>query len=137
MTTVRIELLDTTRCRAVHEATGSVLETDAAPEFGGGGTTFSSTDLLAAALGTCIGSSIAPIAAREAIPLDKVTIEVGKQLERHPNRIVRLRVDIRFALPLTDSQLRKLRNAAHTCVVHRSLADSVDVEIELSVAAAP
>lgn len=128
---IEIRILGTTRCRAVHLPTGATVETDAAPEFGGGGTSFSSTDLLAVALGTCIGSSIAPILEREGISAEHLVIRVTKKLKSSPKRIEQLDVDIHLPARLIDKQLRKLRGAARSCVVHRSLSEEIAVDVKL------
>jgi putative redox protein len=132
MSEIDIRLLDRSRCQATHRASGQSIDTDVAPEYGGSGSRYSSTDLVAAALGTCIGSSIAPILEREGLPLDAVSITVTKELQHQPRRISRLAVTISLPAAIDDKQLLKLRNAARTCVVHRSLREEVEVTIELA-----
>jgi uncharacterized OsmC-like protein len=129
MSAIEIELIDSTRCRARHEESGAELVTDVAPLQGGGGTSFSSTDLVGVGLATCIGSSIAPVAERESIPLDRIGISVAKTMAASPRRIEKLSVTVRLPSGLTDVQSRKLRNAAATCTVHRSLHGSIEIEV--------
>ena len=129
MAAIEIRLIDTTRCLARHEASGAELTTDVSPLYGGGGTSFSSTDLLGVALGTCIGSSISPVAEREAIPLEGFRIHVEKTLATSPKRVEKLSVVVRLPSGLTDVQSRKIRNAAATCTVHRSLHGSIDIDV--------
>jgi len=129
LSTIEITLLDTTRCIARHEASGTEIVTDVTPQYGGGGTSFSSTDLVGVALGTCIGSSISPVAEREGIPLEGFRIVVEKTLSVSPRRIERLSVTISVPSGLTEIQERKVRNAAGTCAVHRSLHGSIDIDV--------
>ena len=68
------------RTQITDTKTGTVIHTDVSPEFGGGGTTFSSTDLVGAGLGSCISSSLAAIADRHGVPLEAITITVDKEL---------------------------------------------------------
>lgn len=131
MAAIEIELLDRTRCASTHTDSGSRVETDIGLAYGGGGTAFSSTDLVALALGTCIGSSIAPMLLREGIPLEKAGISVEKELGTNPKRISRLKVDVSLPQTLSETQVRKLSNAAHTCTVHRSLSSAIDIEISI------
>lgn len=119
------------RTKIIHEATGSEIATDVSPEFGGGGSTFSSTDLVAAGLGSCISSSLEVLAERQGIPLDAIVILVEKELGTEPKRISRLAVTISVAQP-SDEKLAKLfARAAHTCTVHRSLHPDIAAPIEV------
>ena len=91
MATVRVTPLGSGRTEVVHEASGTSLTTASSPEWGGVGGSFSATDLVAAALGSCIGSSIAGPLERRGVDLDAVTIEVTKSLAEEPRRIDRHR----------------------------------------------
>jgi len=132
LSAIEITLLDTTRCLVRHEASGAELVTDVTPQYGGGGTSFSSTDLVGVALGTCIGSSISPVAEREGLSLEQFRIAVEKTLSASPRRIERLDVTIAIPSGLTEIQERKIRNAAATCAVHRSLHGSIDIEVRFA-----
>lgn len=131
MSTLEITLLDSTRCLAMHAESGTKLITDVTPHYGGGGSSFSSTDLVGVALATCIGSSVAPVAEREGIALDRFRISVEKTLLTNPRKIGALRVEIRMPSGLTDAQIKKLTNAAKTCAVHRTLREAIDIEVKL------
>lgn len=135
MSKIEVRLLDATRCAAVHPASGARLTTDIGRAYGGGGSSFSSTDLVAVALATCIGSSLAPIALREGIPLDSIRITAGKELGTNPKRIARLTVAIDLPPGLSEAQRSKLGNAARTCTVHRTLHDCIEMAVELRSAA--
>ena len=131
MSRVEVRLTGPGTTRVDHPDTGATLETASAPELGGPGGSFSSTDLVAAALGSCIASSLQPVAAREGLADSDLAIEVIKTLATGPRRIGRLDVRVTVARPLTDPQRRKLLATARSCAVHRSLGSSVDVEIAL------
>lgn len=119
------------RTQITDTKTGAVIHTDVSPEFGGGGTTFSSTDLIGAGLGSCISSSLAPLADRHGVPLDAISITVDKELGVDPKRIVRLAVDIAVAHPEDQKIVRLFERAAHTCTVHRSLHPDIDSPIQV------
>ncbi len=123
------------RTRIVHEETGSEISTDVSPEFGGGGSTFSSTDLVAAALGSCISSSLEALAERSGIPFDAIEISVTKELGTDPKRITRLEVDITVDAPFDERTARIFERAAHTCTVHRSLHPDIDAPIAVTFTA--
>lgn len=120
------------RTRILHEKTNSEISTDVSPEFGGGGSTFSSTDLVAAALGSCISSSLEGLAQRAGVPFDAIAIAVTKDLGTAPKRISRLEVDITVEAPYNEKTARLFERAAHTCTVHRSLHPDIDAPIAVT-----
>ena len=100
-----------------------------APEYGGPGGAFSSTDLLAAALGSCIATNIGPVAERHGIPLDTFEIHVEKTLGQQPKWVTRLAVEVRCGTPLSPDMLARLQRAAESCTVSRSLRPDMDHKI--------
>lgn len=119
------------RTQITDTKTGTVIHTDVSPEFGGGGSTFSSTDLVGAGLGSCISSSLAALADRHGVPLDAISITVDKELGVDPKRIVRLAVDIAVAQPENQKIAKLFERAAHSCTVHRSLHPDIDAPIQV------
>ncbi len=119
------------RTQIIDEKTGTIIHTDVSPEFGGGGSTFSSTDLVGAGLGSCISSSLATIAERHGVPLEAITITVSKELGVDPKRIVKLAVGIEVAIDDDPKIARLFERAAHTCTVHRSLHPDIDSPIHV------
>jgi putative redox protein len=130
VSTIRVRLRERGACTVEHVESGAVVSTDAAPEFGGGGRSFSSTDLLAAALGTCIATSIDTVALRHGVPLDSFLFTVHKTLAHYPKRITALHVQVDCAAAMGPGVLERLRHAAGACVVHHSLHPDLDVQIE-------
>jgi uncharacterized OsmC-like protein len=114
-----------------HVGSGTVVMTDLPPEYGGTGRSFSATDLLAAALGTCIATSIDRVAERAGIPPEALRVEVDKELSATPKRVARLTVRIVLERPADDAARERILRAARTCPVHRSLHPDVRVEVHL------
>lgn len=117
--------------RVRHIPSNVEIRVTAPEEFGGPGGSFSSTDLLAAALGSCIASSIDRIAQRSNLPLKAVQVMVDKELGQDPKRVKRLNVTIQVGAPLDPLLKTKLERAARTCPVHRSLAADIAVGLTL------
>lgn len=130
MSTIRVRLRERGACTVEHVESGAVMSTDSAPEFGGGGCSFSATDLLAAALGTCIATSIDTVALRHGVPLDAFLFTVHKTLARDPKRVAALHVQIDCTAAVEPAVLERLRRAAGACTVHHSLHPDLDVRIE-------
>ena len=119
------------RCEATHEPSGQRLVTDAPVDNRGKGESFSPTDLVATALGTCIPTIMGIVAEREKIDLTGLRISVQKEMSAEaPRRIAKLITRIMMPKGLTDQQKAKLEKAAHTCPVHQTLDGKVDMPIE-------
>jgi putative redox protein len=112
----------------VHGPSGVALRTAAPVDNQGDGSSFSPTDLVAAALGSCMITTMAIVAEREGIDLSGVSFRVEKHMTGDPRRIARLPVVIHMPAGLPPAQRLKLERAAHTCPVHRSLLPEVEAE---------
>jgi uncharacterized OsmC-like protein len=130
---IRIRLLGGGDCELVQDTTGVALRTSKSVAFGGTGASFSSTDLLAAALGSCIATDLEPVAARNGVPPESIQIEVDKVLSLKPKRIES--IDVRVTLPPGTPELvaTKLERAADHCLVHRALHPDLDVRIRFGI----
>lgn len=118
-------------CVVEHEQSGTVIATDIPPEYGGNGRSFSATDLVAAALGTCIATNLDSIALRHNIPLETFSLKVDKTLANDPKRITGLTVTVTINTPLQAEVLLKLKRASENCAVKRSLAPAPDMQITI------
>ena len=121
------------RCTVRHGPSGTVIETDAPSDNQGKGARFSPTDLVAAALGTCMLTTMGIIAAREKVDLVGSTVAMTKEMTTTgPRKIARLGVTFNLVSDATEDQRRKLELAAKTCPVHRSLNASVVVDVSFA-----
>lgn len=121
------------RCSARHGPSSVQLATDAPRDNQGKGESFSPTDLVATALGTCMLTTMAIAARPKGWLLDGIELHVQKHMTPSPPRkIARLRV--RFDVPaavsaaLDPQARRELEHIAATCPVALSLHDTVAVE---------
>ncbi len=117
------------RCSAVHEPSGAQVYTDAPLDNHGKGESFSPTDLVGAALAGCMATIIGIVAERKGIPVEGMTIEVGKHMNADPRRIGKLEVTITVPLPADHPDREMLENAAMTCPVKKSLHPDIDIPI--------
>ena len=119
------------RCEATHGPSGQTLITDAPVDNHGKGESFSPTDLVATALGTCIATIMGIVAEREKIDLTALRITVQKDMSAEPpRRIAKLITRIEMPNGLTEQQRAKLEKTAHTCPVHQTLQGKVDMPVE-------
>jgi len=131
MVSIQIEYQGDLHCKANHGPSGAELSTDAPIDNQGRGESFSPTDLVATALGTCM-ITIMGIAARTlSIDISGATATVEKEMTAiPPRRIERLTVKIHIPHSPSAADKEKLERAAHSCPVHRSLHPDVQIPIE-------
>ena len=118
------------RCVAKHGPSGAVLETDAPVDNCGRGESFSPTDLVATALGTCVGTIMGIIADRHALDLSGMKICVKKTMVTEPiRRIGGLEVVVHGPAGISSQDRVRLENAARHCPVHKSLHPDIHAPI--------
>jgi uncharacterized OsmC-like protein len=114
------------RTEITHMRSGSVITTDAPIDNKGRGENFSPTDMVAAALGSCI-FTIMGIAAREhGFSIDNSTCKITKIMSENPRKIGEIRIEFDFGRnTYTDKQKKILECCVKTCPVALSLNESV------------
>jgi putative redox protein len=119
-------------CLATHGPSAVGLTTDAPVDNHGQGASFSPTDLVATALGTCMLTTIGIRTRDRSFPLEGTRLQVTKHMTATlPRRIAKLDVEIwvpqAAAFDPGDRQL--LEQIAHTCPVRLSILDAIEVPV--------
>jgi len=104
-----------------HGPSGTKLTTVPPVDNQGDGSSFSPTDLVATALGSCMLSLISIVGGRDGLDLSGLAFRAEKHMASEPRRVGRIPVTIWMPKGLTPDQRKKLEHAAMTCPVHRSL----------------
>lgn len=112
-------------CEMKHLPSGSVIETDAPRDNHGRGERFSPTDLVGAALASCVLTTMAIMAERDGISLIGAKAKVTKEMNMSPRRIAKLPVEITMPEGIKPEDRRKLEAAANACPVKKSLAEDI------------
>jgi putative redox protein len=120
-----------------HGPSGTVIRTAAPVDNQGDGSSFSPTDLAAAALGACMLTLIAIVGERDGIDLTGLAFRLEKHMASNPRRIGAIPATIQMPAGLTPEQRKKLEKAALTCPVHKSLPAEIDRPVEFVYADAP
>jgi putative redox protein len=118
------------RTQAMHLASGNTLITDAPVDNNGRGEAFSPTDLVCAALGSCMLTIMGIVAQRHGLDLEGTRIEITKIMAADPRRIAQ--VILQFTLPpyhFTEKDRALLEQAARTCPVALSLHPDIKQNI--------
>ncbi len=119
------------RCVLTHGPSGSIISTDAPKDNMGRGEAFSPTDLVAAALGSCMLTVMGIAAARHNIDLKGTTVDVSKEMVTSPvRRIGSINVVLYMAPGIPQDKRTMLEAAAHSCPVHKSLHPDVQTPIQ-------
>ncbi len=133
MVTIQTQYTSGLRTCATHVRSGEVIITDAPVDNQGKGEAFSPTDLLAAALGSCM-LTIMGISAREhGFDIDGTQVDITKIMGTNPRRVQEVIID--FSFPhrnYTDKQKKLISLAADTCPVAKSLHPDMKQTIRLN-----
>ena len=130
MVKIEIEYQGRLLTEVTHGPSGTKLITDAPLDNGGKASSFSPTDLVGAALGSCMATIMGIFAQRHSIPLEGTKIEVVKTMVQQPiRRIGELKVDIYLPVAADHPQRAGLERAAFTCPVHQSLHPDVKIPV--------
>jgi putative redox protein len=114
------------RTEDTHHPSGNKIITDAPLDNNGRGEAFSPTDLVCAALSSCMMTLMGIYADREKIDMKGVTSQITKIMAANPRRIVEIQITFSHpGLIITESQREKLIHAARTCPVAMSLAEGI------------
>jgi putative redox protein len=117
-------------CVATHGPSGAELATDAPVDNHGRGESFSPTDLVATALGTCMLTTMGIVAQRHGWKLDGSSARVVKGMVTDPiRRIGSLTVELLLPGTLDERARTTLERTALTCPVHKSLHPDVSIPV--------
>lgn len=133
MIKIQMEYEGDLHCRASHDPSGNELSTDAPKDNQGRGESFSPTDLVATALGTCMLTIMGILARTLDIDIAGATASVEKEMTATPpRRIQRLTVNIHVPYALAEEDREKFVRAAHTCPVHKSLHPDIEIPVRFT-----
>ncbi len=118
---------------AKHIRSGNTIATDAPTDNNGKGEAFSPTDLVAAALGSCILTIMGISARNYDIDISGATAQVTKTMLSNPRRIGKLEVIVQMPdRAFSHKDKLVLERAAHGCPVKRSLHPDLEETITIN-----
>lgn len=123
-------------CIATHGPSRVTLATDAPIDNHGRGESFSPTDLVATALGTCMATLMGITARRRGWAIDGARLHVRKGMTQSPPRRI-ARLEVRVDMPSSTARLdaaarAELEHAANTCPVRLSILGAIEVPIDFA-----
>ncbi|HSJ68428.1 MAG TPA: OsmC family protein [Anditalea sp.] len=122
MTTIKTSYLGNLRTSPKHLQSGTDIITDAPVDNNGKGEAFSPTDLVAAALGSCMATIMGIVAQKDNLEINGLVWETTKKMSSNPRKIEEIIIDFTWDnAPEDEKLIQKLKNAARTCPVALSL----------------
>jgi uncharacterized OsmC-like protein len=121
------------RVSSTHLASNIEIITDAPVDNNGRGESFSPTDLVATALGTCMITVMGIYAEKNGILMPNVYSRTNKVMSSSPRKISKLKIEIIFeGNQLSEVEKQSLKNVALNCPVAKSLHPDLKQEIEFN-----
>ena len=121
------------RVSSTHLASNIEIITDAPVDNNGKGESFSPTDLVATALGTCMITVMGIYAEKNGILMPNVYSRTNKVMSSSPRKISKLKIEIIFeGNQLSEVEKQSLKNVALNCPVAKSLHPDLKQEIEFN-----
>lgn len=121
------------RVSSTHLASNTEIITDAPADNNGKGESFSPTDLVATALGTCMITVMGIYAEKNGILMPNVYSRTNKVMSSTPRKISKLKIEIIFGdNQLSEVEKQSLKDVALNCPVAKSLHPDLKQEIEFN-----
>ena len=122
MPTIQTIYLGDLRTEATHVRSGNKIITDAPVDNNGKGEFFSPTDMVAAALGSCMLTLMDLAARRIGVDIRNTKVDISKTMSSEPpRRITQISLDFYLPADFPDKTKTILQQAALTCPVGKSL----------------
>lgn len=116
-------------CELTHEPSQSKIATDAPKDNNGKGELFSPTDLVGAALSSCMLTVMAIAAEKDGVEIKGSRAEITKEMNANPRRISKLSVILHMPQHIPHDYRKKLELVAHSCPVKKSLSPEVEIPV--------
>jgi len=133
MTLMTLKAHSNLRMETHHTPSGEVIQTDVPVTSGGRGEYFSPTDMVGAALLSCIVTTMGVVANKIGVDLSGTTGAVEKTYRTDkPHLIAGLKVTVNVPLDPDADTKAKLERAAGNCPVHHALSGDIQKDITIN-----
>ena len=125
MATIETIYLGDLRTEATHVASGNKIITDAPVDNNGKGEYFSPTDMVCAALASCMLTIMGISAKNHGFDIDGTRVKIDKIMAANPRRIAEIRIEMDMPHDYDEKHKRIIELAAKECPVTNSLGTDV------------
>ncbi|MGB3585336.1 MAG: OsmC family protein [Tunicatimonas sp.] len=127
---IKSSYLGELRTEDIHLKSSNRIITDAPTDNHGKGEAFSPTDLICAALSSCMITIIGIRARKHQIKLEGLEADVTKFMSSDPRQISKIQVNLKLkSTNATPEQITMLQEAARTCPVALSINPSIEQDV--------
>lgn len=131
MITVKSKYTGNLSTEAVHVKSGNSIVTDAPTDNNGKGQAFSPTDLVAAALGSCMMTVMAIAGEQKGLNMEGMSLEATKVMSANPRRISEIKVEFSWQnCGLSAEDRDWIKEVGLSCPVAQSLSKDLNQNIE-------
>lgn len=116
-------------CEITHEPSSARIGTDAPKDNHGKGELFSPTDLVGAAMGSCMLTTMAIHSEKDGIKLDGSWATVEKEMIANPRRIAKLNVVLHLPMNIPHDYRKTLEGFALNCPVKVSMHPDMQIPV--------
>ena len=92
----------------------------------------SAPELLAASLGSCIGSVLVHYADRHGLDLEGMSITLDWEIAESPHRIGAIDIAVSIPTHLPPEQAKTFERVAHSCLIHNTLTHPPAISLDLA-----
>jgi putative redox protein len=117
------------RTKLTHIVSQSTVLTDAPKDNQGKGEQFSPTDLVCAALASCMMTIIGIASHTHGFSVQDTDYQITKVMQASPRKIIKIKVEFFFKHAYTAHHQSIIEHAARTCPVALSLDPAIEQEI--------
>jgi putative redox protein len=114
-------------------ARGHVIHTSASRNVGGADDAMMPTELVLAAVGTCVSYYAAQYLKKQQLPMAPLNVRVTAEIAKNPARLDAFHVYLELP-PLSAEHTAGVEDAVHHCTVHNTLFAGADVWFHLPAA---
>ncbi|HMP88571.1 MAG TPA: OsmC family protein [Kiritimatiellia bacterium] len=120
------------RCELKHNPSGTVIETDAPADNHGKAERFSPTDLMGAALISCMITTLAIKTREKGWSFEGAKMRVEKHMSTDaPRRIVRLPVEVWIPIDLGPADRTEIETILANCPAYKSLHPDIETPLKI------
>ncbi len=89
-------------------------------------------EMIAGALGACIGVYLVDYCQRVELPTEGLSLTAGYETSEKPSRISKMQVQVKLPPGIPERRLRALQKVAESCLVHNTLLQPPEIEVSIA-----
>ena len=129
MSKVEVRHLRGTQLMGVAREHGLIF--DKTIEGGGSGLGINASELFLFSLGACMTFNLLQYATSHQMKVDEIRVDLSDEVQSSPNRISRVKVQVRISGEVNEDELLRLLRAAKGCKIYNTLKAVPEIEVSM------